>query len=322
MLRLVFVVFGLVGVLAACGGGGGNVAPPNGGNGGLPPTPFRVYVANGSSSGTVEGFELPVSPSSSPVVNLAVGNTPLGIGIDPANRLFILSDFNIFVFTNPISNNDTPALDLVTNTDGQAVAFDSNSNAYVSRCTFVGVTCNSVVDVYTAPIAASSKPSFDIAIGAATRAHGLAFDRNGDLWVSVTPDSIGGIIHDEMVEFVPPFSASSTAAVSFNTATTAQLNGVSFDTSGNMYLNGPDSVDVYKPPFSAGTTKAFSIATSPTNSIEGFSAFDAQGRLYVTVSNGTGPGQLLVFDPPLNASSVPTVQLPISPNATGVAIGH
>jgi len=323
-LRLSVVAVAAAAVVAACGGGGENVVGPpggpNGGGGQTPtPVPQRLYVSDplqppNSTAGTIYAFALPVTASSTPVAVLSGTSFPEHMAFDPTQRLFVVNGGAMQVFSQPIVSGAAPAFTIAAGEARSSIAFDAQGNAYFTQCTsFVFSACyDGEVDVLTAPLSSVSTVQFALTKTAAHQVpFGLAFDKSGNLWVSV-----GGLSKPaQLFEYSPPINSASVVALKF---AASQVGTLAFDAAGNLYIAGASGVDVYMPPFRAASSKAFTVPM-PHGGDAFAIAFDAAGKAYVSDSNGN----IQVFTAPLSAGSVPVATLPLalSPTEAGVAIG-
>ncbi len=305
-------------ILAACGGGGSSGAVPTGGSSPRPtptPTPaqVRLYVSDGRTPGTINVFLLPLNTTSAPVTVLAGNNGPAGMAFDGAHRLFVANSLSgsLQVFAPPIVSGAVPAFTLSA-AAAVDVKLDSRGSAYALGSTRCGFFCSlDNIQVFSSPITGSSTVSvtFPVMRGSLLRTQGLAFDGSGHLW---TNTGFRGTC--TMQEYSTPIEPSTTAVLTFNNSC-ANGYGLAFDSSGNMYSDGINGVDVYDAPFTASTTRAFTINNlSPV-----YLAFDPSGNLYVADIGGS----LHEFSPPFSSKSVPVVALalPGVPETAGIAIG-
>lgn len=135
-----------------------------------------------------------------------------------------------------------------------------------------------------------------LTIGALSAPNGVAFDANGDLWVSEAKD---------VVEFAPPFAANSASAATITNGVQSP-SGVAFDLTGTMYVadKGKNAIVVFPP---GSTTPSLTFA----NGINGPAGMVIDGS-YLYVANAVG-GNLAEYRLPLSASSQP-----IATNATNM----
>jgi hypothetical protein len=278
-----------------------------------PPNRMRLYLSQGSV------FSLPITNSSIPVATIGANGS--GMAFDSTKRLFVASNGQVQVFTQPIASGAVPAFNLATKLDVTAdVAFDATGDLLVAgrapglfRVCFKPTNCftfpgfTQAVRVFAPPIVGSSAPTFSLSGSGGPFVpvfayQGVALDPSGDLWVTAG---------SALSEYTPPYSAGSVVALTTNEAGV----GIAFDSAGKMFVAGSSGVDVFQPPFSAAMTKAFTINSAGPR----YLAFDQAGNLYVT----TQAGNLLEFSPPFSSVSVPSVALAIpgAPSNSGVAIG-
>jgi sugar lactone lactonase YvrE len=222
-----------------------------------------------------------------------------------------------------------------------AIAVDSSSNLYVADAN----TCRVLLfkPPFTNNMAASvviGEPDFTTngcGISASTLdgVEAMAIDGDGDLWVSDTSSRI--------VEFVPPFTngmaaslvigqaspSSSSGCNHAGTSTASTLcfaNGLTFDSSGNLWVSDTDNNRVleFKPPFSNNMAASLELGqpsgatafTSDTANNGGVSAtsldspyqlaFDGDGNLWVP---DIGNRRVLEYVPPFSNGMAATLEL-------------
>jgi len=281
-----------------------------------PPAQSRLYLEQlgMDGAGAIAIFALPITSASKPLGSIPLTDgTVIGLTFDPTGRLFATGQSGDLVFTQPIAAGSTPAFAVATGSvSAENLAFDRAGDLFSGggipfRCGF-HECANAAIAVANSPINNSSTSSFTIGGSVAGFVTGLAFDGNGNLWVA----------DGNLDEFVPPFSSSSTPALSLGTPSYS----IAFDPSGAMYVSSSDGVDVYRPPFSASMTKAFSIAAA---AYADYIAFDPAGNMYITLNNSsTRHGELEMFTPPFGSTSQPAVTLQGTTDDSwyyGVAIG-
>ena len=315
------IVLAAASYLAACGSGGSNlVGPPGGGNGGGTPTPTptpmpqRLYVSDNANPGSIYAFALPLSPASTPAAVLAGTGSPGSMTFDSLQRLFVSDNGMVKVFAQPIVGGAAPSFMFGNGRYASAIAVDAQGNAYFGQCVIFFFCRAAVVNVFTAPLSAASTVQYTIQIqGGPPHASPMAFDKNGNLWVST---GLRLSSSSRMLEFKPPFSAASAAALQFSTPHVEF--GLAFDSAGNLYAAGKNGIDVYAPPFTATSTEAFTISM-PGGAAAANIAFDNGGKAYVSDANGN----VQVFAAPFSANSTPVVTLPVAgaPASAGLAIG-
>ena len=281
----------------------------------------RVYISGGS---TIEGFSLPVTARSVPVVSF--GHFGRGIAFDAAGRLLAMrgalaSAGYVDVYGHPIMNASTPSFSLALPkvscypsyncgwpTD---VAADAANHIFVTASPreYVcgpyprggcGVVSIGALYIFNAPIRSTSTPTSIIRLRDPLQ--GVGVDRNGTVW---TTKEVG-----DLIAWSPPYDV----AHSFTVRAIAR-GGIAFDRSGNMYVAANDGIDVYRPPFSASMTKSFTISAS----FPEFLAFDSSGNLYVTTQTGNS---LQLFNPPFSGATVPVLTFAMSCCPLGVTIGR
>jgi hypothetical protein len=186
-----------------------------------------IALTNCSGSGGNASTTVP-KPKASPGTNLYVANEGS------------LPDFAQFVPT--FSASSAPSFSIQYDGIGD-VASDAT---YVVANNFDSPT----LEVFAQPISASSTPTADITDP--STAELSTFDSSGDLWETLDNSTV--------VEFTPPLTNASTAAVVVSTDVFDPV-GIAFDSSGNLYVvnadsNGstPPQLLVFAPPYTGTPT--------------------------------------------------------------------
>jgi sugar lactone lactonase YvrE len=107
---------------------------------------------------------------------------------------------------------------------------------------------------------------------------GLAFGPDGNLYVA---DFGNGDVH----KFVPPFTAASTPAATFDVCTPVifvdcGLNAIAFDTAGDLYVSDSFGGKIYKIPLPSGPAALFFSHDLLTPGSHGFPPFGANGLAF------------------------------------------
>jgi hypothetical protein len=300
-------------LLVACNGANVATAPS------LTPTPstkpspsatpngLKVYVSDyGYPVGAINVFPLPLVNSSHSIATIAGDGRPFGMAFDASHRLFVTNWLNraIQVFDQPISRSATSAFTLGVPFYPSDATFDIAGDLFVGGYKLCGEFVCGFITAFSTPVAGSSVPSFTISTGH-QEINGVIFDRSGNLFATLR---LGGGV----LEYASPVTADS---VPFEIP---EVSMPIFDRAGNMYALTRDGIGSFAPPFSAAMTPVFTIKDSPKNSFvdEDSLALDSSGDLYVA----GGPGTLLMYAPPISASSKPAVTIATSAYG-GLAIG-
>jgi hypothetical protein len=220
----------------------------------------KVYTINDiASPSVITIYTTPLSAASTPTtsITLPASSNAYGLALDPAGDIWA-SDRNgagshLYEYVPPFTNTSTPALTLTAAANGlndaSGIAFDNLGHMAV-----VGETTSNAV-VYTAPFSVSSMPTATFALS--TAGQGAVFDSTGRLFAvnsggaiqvftppfsntstesfhfgatsgfCIAPkfDFLGNLWitnsgMSSVVEYSPPFSASTTAALTINTGLT------------------------------------------------------------------------------------------------------
>jgi hypothetical protein len=270
----------------------------------IPQVSGFAYIA---VPGDVYEYSLPLQATSQPLRQIGNLNAPGAIGFDPG-QVFVLvagspSGEGILVY-EPRKNGPVSFV-LPTPLLPEMLEVNKSGDVFQGQTYVNGSYVEYQINVFKHPIDKGRVPAFTMnaavnnAGSGATR--GMAFDRQGNLWVKDDDNQT-------MDKFVPPFSSKSVPALTFLKGPGAPYGSMIFDRHNTMFVSNGNAVDVYEPPFTRKTIKAFSIAASLANIL----AVDSAGDLYVTSGNGV----VYVFVPPLDASSVPAVTMPIPGSPT------
>jgi len=204
----------------------------------------NLYVSN-TVAGSVAVFNPPYSSTSAPVFTIAGAAStlvhPEQIGFDSSGNLWVADQIStVLEFTPPFGAASAPALTVSNSVNSaQGVAFDASRNLYVADgnaalevfappyasapvknttgLQFPSAVVTDAANAYVAdfsakgvvvfslPVTAVAAPAFTITSGLGNGPQGLTFDGSGNLYVSTNAG--------EIVIFVPPFSVTSTPAL-------------------------------------------------------------------------------------------------------------
>jgi hypothetical protein len=165
----------------------------------------NIWVSDrAGASSTVREYTPPFSNVSTPALTLTNGangiNDSAGLAFDAAGHLAVGEEVTntLLVFNPPITGTSTPAATIALDGNGEGVVFDSAGRVF-------SVNPHTDTQVFTPPFSNAQAESFHFG---ANNGFSISpkFDAAGDLWVanSNTPS---------VVEYAPPFSGSTTAAV-------------------------------------------------------------------------------------------------------------
>lgn len=169
----------------------------------------HLYVGSGS---TLQVFAPPYTSASTPEYSVALASASSYPIVTSGNKLYVGEANNVQVFNLPITGNNPAAA--ATISDGvyyaYDLAFDASGNLYVANFRGGGVPYgNGSITVYDAPITNGEAAAATIPI--VYFPCGVAFDAAGNLYVST--DEGGAANQGSIQEFTPPFTSSSTPAV-------------------------------------------------------------------------------------------------------------
>jgi hypothetical protein len=218
-----------------------------------------------------------------------------------ASGNLLVSEVNankILVFAPPY--NGAPTATITSVAGPFQMAFDSSGNLYVASAGVSGA-----ISVLTPPFTSSSTPVYSITTGLNT-GYGLAFDASGNLWFH---DSAAGI-----VEFTPPFSASSLPGVDMSNVSLAGFGELAFDSSGNLYAgSSAGTLTEVSPPFTNGSTASQTLAVPGTP----YGVAVTANNIFVSQFSS---GQVLEYAFPFTGSSSPVRTLAGSRSAAPQAL--
>jgi sugar lactone lactonase YvrE len=227
----------------------------------------NVYAVNDNAPRNVTIYAQPFTASSTPTTTIVIpvaATNPYTISLDSAGDIWVGDrsgvNSHIYEFTPPFSNASTPALTLTNAnglTDSTGTAFDGAGHMAVAQ------QSSSNVLIYNVPITAASTPAATFAT--ALHPEGVIFDGAGNLYVTLESGAGGvAVFHppfsnastpaftfgttvgafptfdpsgnlwvpdfsQHVLEYSPPFSAATTAAVTLPVASvSASATGVAF----------------------------------------------------------------------------------------------
>lgn len=261
----------------------------------------RLFVGN-LTANNVLIFSPPFSSASTPS-SLSSTNA-LGVALDSTGILAVVSSGDVItVYAAGVTSASTPYATFTgSSTFGGLNSFDASGKLAVPNQT--------KVDVFTPPFSNASTPS--VTISSITQPIGSAFDGSGNLYITDVNGSVNA--------FAPPYTG---APVTTSNGLAGQapygvavIGSQLFIASCNV-----DAIRVYGLPLTTGEAPSFSIPSGGICPI-GLAA-DAVGNLYAV--NHNPPPNLVIFNPPFSASSVPAVTIPASAGFVqvyGVALGR
>ena len=199
-----------------------------------------------------------------------------------SHKLYVVdNNNNLNVYTLPLTASSTPAITVASAGDG-GMAISSTQLAVSSGAR--------LVNVFALPITSASVPAFSMAAG--SNLNDATFDSAGNLWVT---DSSSGTCC--IYKYTSPLSASSLPAFTMNEPNNGGYPwGLSFDSTGNLYVAGNRVNDVFAPTLSSSSTGT----TFGTNS-DNYGIVANGGRVYV--ANGSGDGSVAVYTTPVAGAS-------------------
>ena len=227
----------------------------------------NVYAVNDNAPRNVTIYAQPFTASSTPTTTIVIpvaANNPYTISLDPTGDIWVGDrsgvNSHLYEFTPPFTNASTPALTLTNAnglTDATGTAFDGAGHMAVAQ------EVSSNVLIYNLPITVASTPAATIALAA--NGQGVVFDGAGNLYATLESGSGGvAVFHPpfsnastpaftfgntvgafptfdsggnlwvpdfslHVLEYSPPFSAATTAAVTLPVAdATGSAAGAAF----------------------------------------------------------------------------------------------
>jgi hypothetical protein len=262
-----------------------------------------LFVGTDSGTGTINGYTLPITASSTPAFTLNPGNPTVAVGVDSAGNVMAGSlGGTLTYFPSPLTGSPSASFaDGASISSGQ-IAFLPNGNVWV------GSVALQPINHFAPPFTNASVPASTLAPPGVSI--GLTFDAALNLYAA---DS------GRIFVFPPPY----TGAPAVTTATVAGFAYRKMAVSGSQLFvptsaPGTGAVEVYNLPLTAASVPAFQIATG-TNFPEAI-AFDVSGNMYV---GNLGSSSVTVYSPPFTAASAPNITLNIPAFAIfSLAIGN
>lgn len=290
-----------------------------------------LWVANAIAPPTVVAFTASqlAAGTPSPAVTITSGSagSNIGVAFDPSGNLWVASNGSIVEYSASQlkSGAPTPAVTLAGSSisSPEGLAFDASGNLWVANA-----GNSTVIELAATQLATSSSPTPPIVISAPgsalTRPIGLAFDGNGDLWVSnSTPNTV--------VEYTPvQISATGdpapTTVLSGMAMSISSPQFLAFDATGNLWVaNGQGLTTFTVAAFSPDQLSAGSGHPVPAIALSSFTnsdapaglAFDGGGNLWVSTINS-----LVEFDASqITATGAPVPNITITGSALSGASG-
>lgn len=193
--------------------------------------PLTLYVASRDAKAIV-AYRAPLSASSTPAFQIATSGFPDGIGISGSTLAVIDESGTISIFNAPFSGSSAPA-----------ATFPSTLG----------------------PL--STKPFSAVGGGAfageyAFASENLTFDPSGNLWAVISNSDASTTNPAPIVEFKPPFSASSVPSLTVTTPYYG-VTAIAVDSAENLYVsvnlvNPLTHVALWNPPYTAEAAKYIS----------------------------------------------------------------
>jgi len=197
---------------------------------------------------------------------------------------------NLARITLPFSSSSAVTTISPASITSQAdVAFDSNSNLYVSGG---GAT----VWVFAHPVSSASTPTATINLPVNADPVWIAFDSSNDLWVSDANNA-------KVYEFTPPFSGTitPTPAVTLSTGLPSPT-GIAFDAAGNLYVgNDAGTIQIFTKPILNNASPTAAPLTGAVT-CRGL-VFDQAGNLYA----GSLSGSIERYNAPTAGGGAPSI---------------
>jgi hypothetical protein len=264
----------------------------------------RLFVGN-LSANNVLIFSPPFSSASTP--SSLLSTNALGVGLDSTGILAVVSSGDVItVYAAGATSASTPYATFTgSGSSGGLDSFAASGKLAAPNQT--------KVDIFTPPFSNASTPS--LTISGFTQPIGSAFDGSGNLYIV---DIAGGGAGSVSV-LAPPYTG---APVTTTNGLVGQAPYGVVAIGSQLFVAACNSgtIRAYALPLTTGEASSFSIASGGVCPI-GLAA-DAAGNLYAL--NHNPPANLVIFNPPFSASSLPAVTIPASYGIVGpygIALG-
>jgi hypothetical protein len=202
-------------------------------------------------------------------------------------------------------------------------AFDGEGNLWVSQ----GAPANKVVRYSVADQAASGMPTPAVVISSAdlVNPQGLAFDKNGDLWVACEGnDKVVAFLHTHLTA---SYAGAADVALTAKSAPAAPVaytdtapSGIAFDQAGNLWVGFQDHLIGFTPAQQAATALVAGPIDLAISTGTGGFAFDESGGLWISGGNPNFFRRLPKTA--LAASGTPTPDIVITSDDMVMGIGY
>lgn len=281
------IVLGLLAVsIAACGGGSG------GGSNSGPTAVKTLYVASGDSS-SIEMFSETATGNASPQATISGSNTtlklPIGVAVDSSGVIYVAGDEAVKVFAAGSSGNVAPTRTISgSNTllaEPEGIAISSSGQVAV------GAAGGTTVAIFNETSSGNVAPVSYFTASGMSNPRGVAFDSNGNLWVTSGNDNA-----------VFEFSASSIAAASGGitpvneiSGTSTQIDyplGIAVDSTGRIIVGNcySNTITIFSSGASGNATPVAVISGSNTGLVNPFyMALSGDGNFSVGANSVRGP---------------------------------
>ena len=182
------------------------------------------------------------------------------------------------------------------------------SSGQTAYWTLFASASNPQIQAAALPLSASSTVTSVPGSNAIQFSAAMAFDSSARLWITSFPSG-GGIT---AAVYSLPITSGSTPALTFNLPSGGDIDHMTFDAAGNLWMSDFSLKKVYEfnPPFTAsGTlTPAVTVSVASFTHPSGL-ALDAAGNLYVTDFGSSGLNSIAVFTAPVTSASTPAFYL-------------
>jgi len=263
----------------------------------------NVFFANGGASGSVAvlpavtGTLFGISVTANQVTTLVSSGLsgPSGLALDNAGNLYITNSGSGNIEVLPKASGTLFGVTVTANTlatlvsgqgDATGIDFDSSGNLYWDRSAFgtISVLAAATGTLFGASVTADQVTT--LYAGGLTGADQLSFDPAGNLYVAVSSEGYVAVLP---VSTGTLFGTSVTAdqVAYIGASSTQDLEGVTFDSAGNMYISGYQNDEVLVLPQAAGTYFGQSDPADTTSYVGGYGpqwpsgiAFGPSGNLF------------------------------------------